>query len=116
MREAKLEDILHSEKPVYMIIPVTELTMVEELRAATGFLVDDDEGAPDPPKEKPPAKKRSADVDVGKICALYRAGWNVKKIAEEVRCSQTMVTRKLNGAGIYKGPDPTKTEEDESEN
>jgi len=119
MRRVSLDDVLQAGdgRQAYMIIPVTGLTTIEELRIAQGFLIEDGadpEEPPEPepeekPKRKPPARKT---VDAGKICALYKAGWSVKNIADEISCSEATVINKLKDAGIYRGMDPARAKED----
>lgn len=117
MRRVSLDDVLQAGdgRQAYMIIPVTGLTTIEELRIAHGFLIEDGadpEEPPEPeekPKRKPPARKT---VDAGKICALYKAGWSVKAIVDEIKCSEATVINKLKDAGIYRGMDPAKAKEE----
>lgn len=117
MRKVSLDEVLQAGdgRQAYMIIPVTGLTTIEELRVAQGFLIEDgaDPGEPpepeEKPKRKPPARKT---VDAGKICALYKAGWSVKTIVDEIKCSEATVINKLKDAGIYRGSDPAKAKED----
>lgn len=62
--------------------------------------VDPEEQAP----EKIPEKKigtRKDSPDTGKICALYKAGWSVAKIADEVGCAKETVRRTLINAGLW---------------
>ena len=47
------------------------------------------------PEEPKPAKKP---IDKGKIVALRNAGWVVKDIADEMRCSTQLVYKVLNEA------------------
>ena len=49
------------------------------------------------PTEKPKTKSK---IDVGKICALYRASWSVAKIADEMGCSQPSVRTVLKREGL----------------
>ena len=117
MRRVSLDEVLQAGdgRQAYMIIPVTGLTTIEELRIAKGFLIDDSadpedtEEPEEKPKRKPPARKT---VDAGKICALYKAGWSVKAIADEIKCSEATVIIKLKDAGIYRGADPARAKED----
>lgn len=44
----------------------------------------------------PPSDKPRRKLDVGKISALRKAGWTVKKIAEEMNCSEAAVYNVLN--------------------
>ena len=119
MRRVSLDEVLQAGdgRQAYMIIPVTGLTTIEELRVAQGFLIDDSgdpEEPPEPepeekPKRKPPARKT---VDAGKICALYKAGWSVKAIVDEIKCSEATAVNKLKDAGIYRGMDPARAKEE----
>lgn len=46
--------------------------------------------------ENAPKKSgKTAPLDVGKIKALYKAGWKVKEIVEEMRCAESAVYRHL---------------------
>lgn len=51
--------------------------------------------------KKPGPRKNG--VDTGKICALYKAGWKLKDIAEEIPCAQETARRTLIQAGLWKG-------------
>ena len=57
------------------------------------------EPAPEPVKEK---RKNSGwkklNLDMGKIGALYTAGWNVKQIADEFGCHPHTITARLDEA------------------
>ena len=76
---------------------------------AERYFIEDTEAAEAPnPKRKPAIRKT---VDVGRICALYKAGWPVKQVAEDVKCSEATVVIKLKDAGIYNGPKPAKAME-----
>lgn len=117
MRRVSLDEVLQAGdgRQAYMIIPVTGLTTIEELRIAQGFLIEGDEDTEDTaepeerPKRKPPARKT---VDAGKICALYKAGWSVKAIVDEIKCSEATAVNKLKDAGIYRGADPARAKEE----
>ncbi len=39
------------------------------------------------------SKKRSSKVDTGKIMALYNAGWNYKKIADEMQLHPITISK-----------------------
>ncbi|MBE5846225.1 MAG: hypothetical protein E7300_00935 [Lachnospiraceae bacterium] len=45
-----------------------------------------------------PAKKT---YDRGKICALYKAGWNASKIADEMGCTVQTAINILTKEGVY---------------
>lgn len=52
-------------------------------------------------KQPPKAKKkatRGAHLDLGKVGALYTAGWKIKDIAAEVKCSDQTVRNHLKEA------------------
>lgn len=56
------------------------------------------------PKEEEPVKKaprkRSKPLDKGKAGALYKAGWKVAKIADEMRCDQSSIYRVIREMGL----------------
>ena len=114
---------LEPEQKVYMIIPVTPLTMIEELAAAAGFCCKDEkDGEPvtevtevtrpvtevtaeEPPKQEEapkPEKKRGKQIDHGRIVAEYKAGRSIGWIADDVGCSEQTVVNHLIREGIYK--------------
>ena len=49
-------------------------------------------------KEAKPKKK----LDHGKICALYKANWSIKAIADEMDCNQATVRYRLKKEGLIK--------------
>lgn len=56
-----------------------------------------------PPKPKNEVKenggaRHKVKLDLGKVGALYAAGWAVKKIAEEMNCSEQTIRNHLNEA------------------
>ena len=46
-------------------------------------------------KEAKPVRKR---IDAGKVVALYKAGWKQKDIAEEIGCSESVISTCLKKA------------------
>lgn len=46
------------------------------------------------PKEKKTRKKR-VELDLGKIGALWKAGWSIRKIAEEMKVSEPTIKARL---------------------
>ncbi len=52
------------------------------------------------PKKAPEPKKQGAkkDIDMGKVKALWKAGWTYAKIADEMGCSAQTIANKLKGA------------------
>ena len=51
---------------------------------------------PVPEKEEKPKKSgKNKPVDVGKMKALRKAGWSMTKIADEMRCSISTVSKHL---------------------
>ena len=45
-------------------------------------------------------KKIKRKIDKGKVGALYKAGWTVAKIADEMRCSQGTIYRIIKEMGL----------------
>ena len=64
---------------------VTEPKAVEEKPTETGA---ETKEKPEPPKPEAPNKKQ---IDVGKIKALYKAGWTGKRIAEDMHIAESTV-------------------------
>jgi hypothetical protein len=50
------------------------------------------------PKAAPKPRKR---VDKGKIGALYKAGWDILKIADEMRCDKSTVYKVVKELGLW---------------
>ena len=63
----------------------TEPKAVEEKPTETGA---ETKEKPEPPKPEAPNKKQ---IDVGKIKALYKAGWTGKRIAEDMHIAESTV-------------------------
>lgn len=62
---------------------------------------------PETPKAEPVKKAAAAStatkkVDHGKICALYKANWSIKAIADELNCNQATVRYWLKKEGLIK--------------
>lgn len=100
-----LKRIAEGSNQVCMLVPITADTLisVEQLVAAKGFAIvtsqgrkeDPEESDPEESEKKPKQKKAKATpVDKGKVIALYRAGWNITSICEEV-CSSYPTVRKI---------------------
>jgi len=53
------------------------------------------------PKPAPEPKKKKK-VDHGKICACYKAGWSIAKIADEESCTTAAVRMHLKQEGLIK--------------
>lgn len=51
------------------------------------------------PKKTEPARKKVI-IDKGKLKALYKAGWSVAKIADEMRCSKATIYRLIGEMGL----------------
>ena len=109
-------------REVYILIPITGQTKLEDLKGfkTYGISVDEpgtehykcldreaEEGCEpeseadqeEEPEKKAPIKK---EIDHGKICALYKAGWNCSQIADDVQCHVQTVINHLQAEGIYK--------------
>lgn len=69
---------------------------VEEIKELLGMMQPKAVVQEDPPKAEVKAKpkpKKKKEVDSGKIKALRKAGWSMTKIADEMRCSISTVSR-----------------------
>ena len=53
----------------------------------------------EPEKKKPAGKRKRKPIDAGKIGALWKAGWSVAKIADEMRISEPTVRTYLKKMG-----------------
>ena len=77
---------------------------IEELIIDTDPEEEQTEPLQEEPKEEEPVKKaprkRSKPLDKGKVGALYKAGWNVAKIADEMRCNQSSIYRVIKEMGL----------------
>ncbi|MBR2842502.1 MAG: helix-turn-helix domain-containing protein [Lachnospiraceae bacterium] len=106
--EACVED-----EPVYMIIKMDTELSVMDLYGADGYVVMQEEPEPEPVPEPKPAKQPKQKkqiwepkqdpvrIDHGKIVALYKAKWSIKKISDEIGCSQQTVINHLKKEGVY---------------
>ena len=56
--------------------------------------------APAPKPKKAASNPRAAEIDKGKIVALWTAGWKIKDIAEECGCSTQTVYNTLEAKGL----------------
>ena len=125
LKQITLHDALQSAgvDNVYIMIRMTDSTPVEQLRQADGYFIEEEEEkpAPIPPAQvepirpagaftwedqwaeetEPPAEKpKKSKIDSGKIGALYRAGWTLTKIADEIGCSIQTVSNVLKREGL----------------
>lgn len=98
IKAAEMLETANRGDTIYMVIPIVGSTTVDELNKAEAFVRVEPEGVrvvtavsqamPETP-EKPKALQKK--IDVGKLRALYRAGWEPKKIADELACSVVTV-------------------------
>lgn len=86
---AEVVPAVMEHKQTFMMIEINEYTSLGELRDADGFMTVEKK---EDPKPKPAPKPG---VDHGKIVALYKAGWKIPQIADEVGCSQQTVYNHL---------------------
>lgn len=100
------EEVLREGRS-YMVVEVTPSTTIEQITAAHAFITEvkeedmienaADKTVPETPEKSKPAPR----IDVGKLGALYRAGWEPKKIADDLGCSTQTVRNYI--AKIDKG-------------
>lgn len=79
-------DAVIEEETVYMLVRMESDTMVSDLYGADGYVI---------------IKQDPVRIDHGKIVALYKAKWSIKKISDEIGCSQQTVINHLKKAGVY---------------
>ena len=96
---------LHIEELIIDTDPEEEQTEpVPTVLAQLKFEPEKSEPIQEEPKEEEPVKKaprkRSKPLDKGKVGALYKAGWNVAKIADEMRCNQSSIYRVIKEMGL----------------
>lgn len=111
LREAV--DAVIEDETVYMLVRMESDTMVSDLYGADGYVVMQEEPEPEPVPEPKPAKQSKQKkqiwepkqdpvrIDHGKIVALYKAKWSIKKISDEIGCSQQTVINHLKKEGVY---------------
>lgn len=106
-------DAVIEEETVYMLVRMEQDTMVSDLYGADGYVIMQEEPEPEPVPEPKPAKQPKQKkqiwepkqdpvrIDHGKIVALYKAKWSIKKISDEIGCSQQTVINHLKKEGVY---------------
>ena len=106
-------DAVIEEETVYMLVRMESDTMVSDLYGADGYVVMKEELEPEPAPEPKPAKQSKQKkqiwepkqdpvrIDHGKIVALYKAKWSIRKISDEIGCSQQTVINHLKKEGVY---------------
>ena len=106
-------DAVIEEETVYMLVRMESDTTVSDLYGADGYVIMQEEPEPEPVPEPKPAKQTKQKkqiwepkqdpvrIDHGKIVALYKAKWSIKKISDEIGCSQQTVINHLKKEGVY---------------
>lgn len=109
-------DAVIEEETVYMLVRMEQDTSVMDLYGADGYAVMKEEPETEPVPEPKPAKQTKqpkqkkqiwepkqdpARIDHGKIVALYKAQWSIRKISDEIGCSQQTVINHLKKEGVY---------------
>lgn len=101
------------DEEIYTLSRVTHETQLCELYAADAFCAvevfeepeeaeNPKEEKPEEPKEEQKKKPKKNEVDHGRICACYKAGWSVAKIADECQCSDQTVRNHLKQEGLMR--------------
>lgn len=71
---------------IYALCPIKEDSPIKEVFAADLFAIIDNE------EKKPEAEaRRKPKCDIGKMTALYNAGWSIAKIADELGVSEPTI-------------------------
>lgn len=79
---------------VYALSPINEDSSIKDLLGVEHFAIIDDEKKAEPKakkKDSKPATERKPKCDIGKMIALYNAGWSIAKIADELRVSEPTI-------------------------
>lgn len=93
---AEVVPAVMEHKQTFMMIEINEYTSLGELRDADGFMTVEKKEDPKPKQEKSkPKPAPKPGVDHGKVVALYKAGWKIPQIADELGCSQQTVYNHL---------------------
>lgn len=86
--------VLAAGGKVYALYPVNEDSRIKDLFAVEHFAIIDNEKKAETKtkkKDSEPSAARKPKCDVGKMIALYNAGWPVAKIADELRVSEPTI-------------------------
>ena len=103
-------DAVIEEETVYMLVRMEQDTMVSDLYGADGYVIMQEEPVPEPKPAKQAKQQKKqiwepkqdpVRIDHGKIVALYKAKWSIKKISDEIGCSQQTVINHLKKEGVY---------------
>lgn len=110
LSRAEAIEMLLNDEEVYALRKIDKYTYISDLKdyVAFGIVQDNavadkeienaaDKTVPETPEKQKPAPR----IDVGKLGALYRAGWEPKKIADDLGCSTQTVRNYI--AKIDKG-------------
>ena len=72
-----------------------------ELMAPQNSEPEEEEKDPEPPAKRG-GGRRALDFDIGKATSLWRGGWKLSKIADEMHCAPQTVANYLERAGVIK--------------
>ena len=72
---------------------------IDEIHICLDSEEESEEPKPEPKPKKAEPKPRKK-VDKGKIGALYKAGWDILKIADEMRCDKSTVYKTVKELGL----------------
>ena len=85
---------------VGMIVPKTELD--DAIKKTVLALLAEAEPKATPKPKKEVKKTAHKGLDHGKICALYKANWSIKAIAEEMDSNDATIRYHLKKEGLIK--------------
>ena len=81
---------------------IDDITNIKRLNGACIALLDVAEPKATPKPKAEPKETKKKQLDHGKICALYKAGWPLQKIADEVGGTYSAVRQHLKKEGLIK--------------